>query len=60
MIQAASVAPDSAYSTANYIQRKERSSLSSENLRYSIFQREMPKMGKLYNEFCKIDDNRCF
>ena len=56
MIQASSVASESAFSIANYIQRKERSSLSSENLRYSIFLREMPKIEKLYNEYCKIDD----
>ncbi len=52
MIQASSVASESAFSIANYIQRKERSSLSAENLRYSIFLREMPKIDKLYEEYC--------
>ena len=52
MIQASSVASESAFSIANYIQRKERSSLSAENLRYSIFLREMLKIEKLYQEYC--------
>ena len=52
MIQASSVASESAFSIANYIQRKERSSLSAKNLRYSIFLRDMPKIDKLYEEYC--------
>ena len=60
IIQAASLALESAYSTANCIQRNERSTLSSDDLRYSIFQREMPKMEKLFNEYCKIDHHKCF
>jgi hypothetical protein len=55
MIQASSVASESAFSIANYIQRKERSSLSAENLRYSIFLREMPKIEKLYQEYCLMN-----
>ena len=36
IIPASSVAAESAFSEANFIQRKERSSLSSKNLRYSL------------------------
>ena len=36
IIPASSVAVESSFSEANFIQRKERSSLSSKNLRYSI------------------------
>ena len=38
-IPASSVASESAFSIANYVQRKERSSLSSKNLRYSMILR---------------------
>jgi hypothetical protein len=55
MIQASSVASESAFSIANYIQRKERSSLSAENLRYSIFLREMAKIEKLHQEYCLMN-----
>ena len=36
IIPASSVAVESAFSEANFIQRKERSSLSSKNLRYTL------------------------
>jgi hypothetical protein len=42
-IPASSVASESAFSIANYVQRKERSSLSSKNLRYSMILRESLK-----------------
>jgi hypothetical protein len=47
IIQADSLVLELAYSTANFFQRKKRSSLSPDDLQYSIFQKEMPKMGKL-------------
>ena len=37
---ASSVGPEASFSVANYINRKERSSLSSRNLRYSMLLRE--------------------
>ena len=40
IIPASSVASESAFSIANFIQRKERSALSSKNLRYSIVLRD--------------------
>ena len=44
IIPGSSVASESAFSIANFIQRKERSSLSSKNLRYSILLRENEKI----------------
>lgn len=43
-IPASSVASESSFSIANYIQRKERSSLSSRNSRYSIILKQMSKV----------------
>lgn len=54
IIQASSVASESAFSIANYIQRKERSSLSAENLRYSMFLRQIETIEKLYQEYYSI------
>ncbi|CAF0754591.1 unnamed protein product [Brachionus calyciflorus] len=47
IIPGSSVASESAFSVANFNERKERSSLSSRNLRFSILLREMDKIEKL-------------
>ena len=51
MIQASSVASESAFSIANYVKRKERSALSAENLRYSMFLREKQIIEKLFLDY---------
>ena len=47
IIQATSVASESRFSIANYVGRKERASLSSRNLRFSMLLREEPKFEKI-------------
>ena len=54
MIQASSVASESAFSIANYVKRKERSALSAENLRYSMFLREK----QIIEKFSKNEELR--
>jgi hypothetical protein len=51
MIQASSVASESAFSIANYVKRKERSALSAESLRYSMFLREKLIIEKLFLDY---------
>ena len=46
IIQATSVASESIFRIANYVGRKERASLSSRNLRFSMILREEPKFEK--------------
>jgi len=46
-IPATSVASESRFSIANFVARKERSSLSSENLRYTMILREKSKLSKI-------------
>ena len=50
IIQATSVASESRFSIANYVGRKERASLSSRNLRFSMILREEPKFEKKFKE----------
>ena len=47
ILQATSVASESRFSIANYVGRKERASLSSRNLRFSMILREKPKFDKI-------------
>ena len=47
IIQATSVPSESRFSIANYVSRKERASLSSRNLRFSMILREKPKFEKI-------------
>ena len=47
IIPATSVPSESKFSIANYIARKERASLSSMNLRFSIILRDKPKFDKI-------------
>lgn len=47
MIPATSVASESAFSIANYVNRKERSSLSFKQLRYSMLNKDIEKVTQL-------------
>ena len=47
IIAAASTPSESRFSTANYVARKERSSLSSRNLRFSMILKEKSKFDKI-------------
>ena len=44
IMSATSVASESAFSVAGYIQRKERTRLSSKNLRFTILAKQMDKL----------------
>lgn len=48
IIPGSSIASESAFSIANFIQRKERSSLSSKNLRLTILLREKEKIDQIH------------
>ena len=56
IISASSVPSESAFSIANYVERKERSSLSAETLKYSMMLREKIKIENLIknNDFIII------
>lgn len=49
IIPATSVASESAFSIAGYVNRKERSGLSSKNLRYSMLLRDENRINLLLN-----------
>ena len=47
IIPAASIPSESRFSTANYVARKERSNLSSKNLRFTMISREKSKISNI-------------
>ncbi len=51
IISATSAPSESAFSVAGYIQRRERSRLSSQNLRYSLLTKQADKLNEIEVNF---------
>jgi hypothetical protein len=60
IIPATSVPCESSFSIANWLQRKERSSLSSTSLKYSMILREKFKLDSFFEDCCKYYEKKKF